>query len=143
MSSNYYNALLTEPLKGKVITEYLDKQQDIHSKNEVFDDYNAYIASYEYANALNFQSLCDDIEAYNSAGGNYYELILLNLNEFITSFDYKKYVYLRFYNNIRSDVYYSSTNSEDDTKEINITNLVSDVNDSKSQETNHCHNRRN
>lgn len=134
MSSNYYNALLTNDIKHRVITEYLDKQKDIHSKNEVFDDYNAYIASYEYANALNFQSLCDDIEAYNSAGGNYYELILLNLNEFITSFDYKKYVYLRFYNNIRSDVYYSSTNSEDDTKEINITNLVSDVNDSKSQE---------
>ena len=134
MSSNYYNALLTNDIKHRVITEYLDKQKDIHSKNEVFEDYSAYIASYEYAIALNFQSLCDDIEAYNSAGGNYYELILFNLNEFITSFDYKKYVYLRFYNNIRSDVYYSSTNSEDDTKEINITNLVSDVNDSKSQE---------
>lgn len=137
MSSVYYNALLTEPLKGKVITEYLDKQKDIHSKNEVFEDYNAYIASYEYAIALNFQSLCEDIEAYNSAGGNYYELILFNFNEFIMSFDYKKYMYLRFYNNIRSDVYYSLTNSEDDTKdtkEINITNLLSAINDRKSQE---------
>lgn len=137
MSSVYYNALLTEPLKGKVITEYLDKQKDIQSKNEVFEDYSAYIASYEYAIALKFQSLCEDIEAYNSASGNYYELILFNFNEFIMSFDYKKYMYLRFYNNIRSDVYYSLTNSEDDTKdtkEINITNLLSAINDRKSQE---------
>ena len=137
MSSVYYNALLTEPLKGKVITEYLDKQKDIQSKNEVFEDYSAYIASYEYAIALKFQSLCEDIEAYNSADGNYYELILFNFNEFIMSFDYKKYMYLRFYNNIRSDVYYSLTNSEDDTKdtkEINITNLLSAINDRKSQE---------
>jgi hypothetical protein len=146
MSSVYYNALLTEHLKGKVITEYLDKQKDIQSKNEVFEDYNAYIASYEYAIALNFQSLCEDIEAYNSAGGNYYELILFNFNELIMSFNYKKYIYLRFYNNIRSDVYYSLTNSEDDIKDtkdtaetsktskINITNLVSVVKDSKCQE---------
>jgi hypothetical protein len=146
MSSVYYNALLTEHLKGKVITEHLDKQKDIQSKNEVFEDYNAYIASYEYAIALNFQSLCEDIEAYNSAGGNYYELILFNFNEFIMSFNYKKYVYLRFFNNIRSDVYYSLTNCEEDTKEksknddtaetseINIANLASAVKDSKSQE---------
>jgi hypothetical protein len=143
MSSVYYNTILTDALKAKVITEYLDKQNDIQSKNEVFEDYNAYIASYEYAIALNFQSLCEDIEAYNSAGGNYYELILFNFNEFIMSFNYKKYIYLRFYNNIRSDVYYSLTNSEDDikdtentaeTSEINITNLVSAVEDSKCQE---------
>lgn len=134
MSSNYYSVLLTNDIKHRVIAEYIDKQKDIQSKNEVFEDYNAYIASYEYAIALNFQSLCEDIEAYNSAGGNYYELILFNFNEFIMSFDYKKYVYLRFYNNIRSDVYYSLTNSEDDTKEINITNLVSAVKDRKSQE---------
>ena len=143
MSSVYYNTILTDALKAKVITEYLDKQKDIQSKNEVFEDYNAYIASYEYAIALNFQNLCEDIEAYNSAGGNYYELILFNFNEFIMSFNYKKYIYLRFYNNIRSDVYYSLTNSEDDTKDtentaetsdINITNLVSAVKDSKCQE---------
>jgi hypothetical protein len=143
MSSVYYNAFLTDKIKNAVITEYLDKQKDIQSKNEVFEDYNAYISSYEYAIALNFQSLCEDIEAYNSAGGNYYELILFNFNEFIMSFNYKKYIYLRFYNNIRSDVYYSLTNSEDDTKDtkdtaetsdINITNLVSVVKDSKCQE---------
>jgi hypothetical protein len=138
MSSVYYNTILTDVMKAKVITEYLDKQKDIQRKNEVFEDYNAYIASYEYAIALNFQSLCEDIEAYNSAGGNYYELILFNFNEFIMSFNYKKYIYLRFYNNIRSDVYYSSvshSNSDtEDTEEINITNLVSVVKDSKCQE---------
>ena len=115
--SEYYNNI-PDDIKENVIKEYLDEQKNKDIEIEILDDYNNYVASYEYENALQIESICEDIEAYTLAHGNYYELILFYLNDFIQSFNYKKYIYLRFYNNIRSDVYYSIN-------EINIKNLVS------------------
>jgi len=120
--SEYYNNILTDDLTNGVIKEYLDEQKNIKEHNEIFEDYNYYIASYEYENALRIESICEDVEAYDLARGNYYELILFNINEFIQSFNYKKYIYLRFYNNIKSDVYYST--NINDSVELNISNLA-------------------
>jgi hypothetical protein len=120
--SEYYNNILTDDLTNGVIKEYLDEQKNMKEHNEIFEDYNNYIASYEYEKALQFESICEDVEAYDLARGNYYELILFNINEFIQSFNYKKYIYLRFYNNIKSDVYYST--NINDSVELNISNLA-------------------
>lgn len=120
--SEYYNNILTDDLTNGVIKEYLDEQKNMKEHNEIFEDYNNYIASYEYEKALQFESICEDVEAYDLACGNYYELILFNINEFIQSFNYKKYIYLRFYNNIKSDVYYST--NINDSVELNISNLA-------------------
>lgn len=125
--SEYYKNILTDDIKNNVITEYLKEQKNIKIKKEVFEDYNNYIASYEYSSSLKIESICEDIEAYEKAGAYYYELILFYFHDFISSFNYKKYIYLRFYNNIRSDVYYS--NNTNGTTEINIDNLVSVIND--------------
>ena len=125
--SEYYNNILTDDLTNGVIKEYIDEQKNIKEQNEIFEDYNNYIASYEYENALRVESINEDVEAYDLAHGNYYELILFNINEFIQSFNYKKYMYLRFYNNIKSDVYYSINNN--DSCELNINNLAFVIND--------------
>ena len=122
--SEYYNNIPYD-IKENVIKEYLDEQKNKDIEIEILDDYNNYVASYEYENALQIESICEDIEAYTLAHGSYYELILFYLNDFIQSFNYKKYIYLRFYNNIRSDVYYSING-------INIKNLVSALNDTES-----------
>jgi len=122
--SEYYNNI-PDDIKENVIKEYLDEQKNKDIENEVLEDYNNFIASYEYENALQIESICEDIEAYTLAHGSYYELILFYLNDFITSFNYKKYIYLRFYNNIKSDVYYSINMND-----INIKNLVSSLNNS-------------
>jgi len=124
--SEYFNNILTDDLRNGIIKEYLDEQKYINEKNKVFEDYNNYIASYEYEKALKVESICEDIEAYHLAHGDYYELILFNINEFMQSFNYKKYIYLRFYNNIKNDVYYS-TNSDGSIK-LNICNLLSAIN---------------
>jgi hypothetical protein len=124
--SEYFNNILTDDIKNNIIKEYIDSQKNIKEKNEVFEDYNNYIASYEYEKALKVESICEDIEAYDLAHGDYYELILFNINEFIQSFNYKKYIYLRFYNNIKSDVFYS-INSNGSIK-LNICNLLSAIN---------------
>ena len=120
--SEYYNNILTDDLTNGVIKEYLNEQKNKDNENEIFEDYNNYIASFEYEKALRIESICEDIEAYDLARGNYYELILFNINEFIQSFNYKKYIYLRFYNNIKSDVYYST--NINDYVELNISNLA-------------------
>jgi len=125
--SEYYNNILTDDLTNSVIKEYLDEQKNIKEHNEIFEDYNNYIASYEYENVLRVESICEDVEAYDLARGNYYELILFNINEFIQSFNYKKYIYLRFYNNIKSDVYYST--NINDFVELNKSNLAYVIND--------------
>jgi len=128
--SEYYNNI-PDDIKQNVIKEYLDVEKDIKNKKEVFEDYNNYIASYEYEKSLKVESICEDIKAYDSANGDYYELIHFYLDDFIQSFNYKKYIYLRFYNNIRSDVYYSSiTNGITGITELNISNLVAVLNDS-------------
>ena len=141
--SEYFNNILTDDLNNGIIKEYLDEQKYINEKDEVFEDYNNYIASYEYEKALKVESICEDIEAYKLAHGDYYELILFNINEFMQSFNYKKYIYLRFYNNFKSDVYYSTNRG--DSIELNICNLLSAINNNdtltifnnkyKSQET--------
>jgi hypothetical protein len=128
--SEYYNNI-PDDIKENVIKEYLDEQKNKDIENEILEDYNNFIASYEYENALQIESICEDIEAYTLAHGSYYELILFYLNDFITSFNYKKYIYLRFYNNIRSDVYYS-INGINGINEVNIKNLVSALNDTDS-----------
>ena len=128
--SEYYSDI-PDDIKENVIREYLDEQKNVDIENEVFEDYNNYIASYEYKKSLQIESICEDIEAYTLAHGNYYELIMFYFQDFIKSFNYKKYIYLRFYNNIRSDVYYS-INGTNVTNEINIKNLVSALNDTES-----------
>ena len=125
--SEYYNNILTDDVKNAVIKEYLDEQKYINEKIKIFKDYNNYIASYEYSLSMNIESICEDVDAYDKAGGDYYELILFYFHDFLSSFNYKKYIYLRFYNNIRSDVYYS--NNTNGNIEINIDNLVSVIND--------------
>jgi|UniRef100_A0A6C0LWW2 hypothetical protein len=125
--SEYYNNILTDDLTNSVIKEYLNEQKNIKEHNEIFEDYNNYIASFEYEKALRIESICEDVEAYDLARGNYYELILFNINEFIQSFNYKKYIYLRFYNNIKSDVYYST--NINDSVELNISNLAYAINE--------------
>ena len=98
--SEYYSNI-SDDIKQNVINEYLDKQKNKDIENNVLEDYNNYIASFEYGKALQIESICEDIEAYTLAHGNYYELILFYLNDFIQSFNYKKYMYLRFYYNIK------------------------------------------
>ena len=108
--SEYYNNIIANDIKERVINGYLDVKKNMKVQEEVFEDYKNYIASYEYEKSLKVESICEDIEAYDRANGDYYELIHFYLDDFIRSFNYKKYIYLRFYNNIKSDVYYS-TNS--------------------------------
>ena len=130
--SIYYNNI-ADDIKQNVIKEHLDIRKNIKNQEEVLEDYNNYIASYEYEKSLKVESICEDIDAYNKANGDYYELIHFYLDDFIQSFNYKKYIYLRFYNNIRSDVYYSINNEITGftgITELNISNLVAVLNDS-------------
>ena len=126
--SEYYNNI-ADDIKQNVIKEHLEDQKNRKVQEEVFKDYNNYIASYEYEKSLKVESICEDIEAYDTANGNYYELIHFYLHDFMQSFNYKKYIYLRFYNNIRSDVYYSINNVITGMNEINVGNLVAVLND--------------
>ena len=127
--SVYYNNIIADDIKQEVIKRYLEVQKNMKDQEEVFEDYNNYIASYEYEKSLKVESICEDIKAYDSANGDYYELIHFYLDDFIQSFNYKKYIYLRFYNNIRSDIYYSITNGITGITELNISNLVTVLND--------------
>lgn len=127
--SEYYNNIIANDIKERIINGYLDVKKNMKVQEEVFEDYKNYIASYEYEKSLKVESICEDIEAYDRANGDYYELIHFYLDDFIRSFNYKKYIYLRFYNNIRSDIYYSIIN-EPGMTELNLSNLVSVLNDS-------------
>jgi hypothetical protein len=127
--SEYYNNI-ADDIKQNVIKVHVENQEMIKVQKEVLEDYNNYIASYEYEKSLKVESICEDIEAYDNANGNYYELIHFYLHEFVQSLNYKKYIYLRFYNNIRSDVYYSLNNEITGITELNIANLVAVLNDS-------------
>ena len=126
--SEYYNNI-ADDIKQNVIKVHVENQNKIKVQKEVLEDYNNYIASYEYEKSLKVESICEDIQAYDNANGDYYELIHFYLHDFVQSFNYKKYIYLRFYNNIRSDVYYSITNGITGITELNITNMVAVLND--------------
>jgi hypothetical protein len=102
-----YMPVITDEVKQRVIKVHSDNQYNIKKQKETLEDYNNYIASYEYKKSLDMDNICEEIEAYASANGSYYELILFHLHDFLESFNYTKYIYLRFYNNIRGDVYYS------------------------------------
>jgi hypothetical protein len=121
---------IPDDIREGVIKEYNDNLATLSEQKKIIEDYNDYITSYEYHKSLNVESVCEEIEAYTKARGNYYELILFHLQEFLLSFNYKRYIYLRFYNNIKSDPYYT-----DATGEIgDARNLVATLRDSKLQE---------
>ena len=122
--TDYFNSIITDDIKQSVIKEYVDNQEKLREQMVILEDYNNYIASYEYKKSLDIESVCEEIDVYTRVHGNYFELILFHLQIFIETFNYKKYLYLRFYNNIRSDVYYSN-----EAGEINASNLVALVND--------------
>jgi hypothetical protein len=115
--------IITDEIRERVINEHNDNKNNIREHKEILEDYNNYIAYYEYQKSLNIESICEEIEVYTKARGNYYELILFHSQIFIESLNYKKYIYLRFHSNVRSDPYYSS-----DDGEINISNLAAIVN---------------
>jgi hypothetical protein len=130
MSSRAY-AHIPDDIRERVIKEHNDNLATLREQNEIVEDYNDYIASYEYAKSSRVESVCEEIEAYTNARGNYYELILFYLQEFLQSFEYKKYVYLRFYHNIKSDPYYVAS---DGNGNVNARNLVATLNDRKLQD---------
>lgn len=132
MYCQYLN--ITDDLRDRVIKEYLDKFATQREQEKVIEDYNDYIASYEYHKSVRVESVCEEIEAYTSARGNYYELILFHLQEFIQSFNYKKYIYLRFYHNIKGDPYYVCEDESEEINRVNARNLVAILNDSKLQD---------
>jgi len=126
MSHHNYNHI-PDDLRERVIKEYDDNLATQREYRETVEDYHDYIASYEYKKSLDIENICEEIEAYTTARGNYYELILFYLQDFLQSFNYKKYIYLRFYHNIKSDPYYAVS-------EVNARNLVVTLHDSKLQE---------
>jgi hypothetical protein len=106
VSSNYLE-IITEEAKQQVIRDHIDNLEKRKKLKKTYADYNKYIASYEYKRSLEMDNISEEIEAYTNANGSYYELILFHLHDFIESFNYTRYIYLRFYNNIRNDAYYS------------------------------------
>jgi len=106
VSSNYLE-VITEEAKQQVIRDHIDNLEKRKKLKKTYADYNKYIASYEYKRSLEMDNISEEIEAYANANGSYYELILFHLHDFIESFNYTRYIYLRFYNNIRNDAYYS------------------------------------
>jgi hypothetical protein len=126
MSHQNYNNI-PDDLRERVIKEYDDNLATQREYQKTVEDYLDYIASYEYKKSLEIENICEEIEAYTTARGNYYELILFYLQDFLQSFNYKKYIYLRFYHNIKSDPYYAAS-------EVNARNLVVTLHDSKLQD---------
>jgi hypothetical protein len=99
--------VISDEVKQSVIKHHIDTQENLKKQKKALENYELYIANYEYKRSLDMDNICEEIEAYASANGSYYELILFHLHDFLESFNYTKYIYLRFYNNIRSDPYYS------------------------------------
>lgn len=118
---------VSDDIKERVIKVYNDTLVSVKEQYEIVEDYNNYITGYEYEKSLHIENVCEDIEAYTNAQGNYYELIHFYLQLFLQSFNYTKYIYLRFYHNIKSDPYYA-----DD--EINARNLVATLHNRKLQD---------
>jgi len=125
----YTYAHIPDDIRERVIKEHNDNLATRREHDEIVEDYKDYIASYEYTKSSRVESVCEEIEAYTKAQGNYYELILFYLQDFLQSFNYTKYIYLRFYHNIKSDPYYAM--SED---KVNARNLVFAMNDRKLQD---------
>lgn len=130
--STLYNHI-PDDIRDRVIKEHNDNKKTICEQEETIEDYKDYIAGYEYNKSIDIEGICEEIEAYTSARGNYYELILFHLQDFLQSFNYKKYIYLRFYHNIKSDPYYK-TSEVNEVDEVNAYNLVATLHDSKLQE---------
>ena len=119
---------IPDDIRERVIKEHNDNLVSLREQNAIVEDYKDYIASYEYTKSSRVESVCEEIEAYTNARGNYYELILFYLQEFLESFNYKKYVYLRFYHNIKSDPYYATSDGNGNGN-VNARNLVATLND--------------
>jgi hypothetical protein len=125
-------AHIPDDIRECVIKEHNDNIATRREHDEIVEDYKDYIASYEYAKSSRIESVCEEIEAYTTARGNYYELILFYLQDFLQSFNYTKYIYLRFHHNIKSDSYYAATSDSDG--KVNVRNLVATLRDSKLQD---------
>jgi hypothetical protein len=115
--------IITDDLREQVLKEHADKLDNAREQKEILEDCNNYIAAYEYNRSLSIEGICDEIEVYTAARGNYYELILFHFQMFLETFNYKKYMYLRFYNNIKSDPYYGGS-------ALNAKNLAAVIKDS-------------
>ena len=118
--------IITDDLRERVLKEYTDKLENAREQKEILEDCNNYIAAYEYKRSLNIESICEEIETYTAARGNYYELILFHFQMFLETFNYKKYMYMRFYNNVRSDPYYGGSSGAS----LNAKNLATVIKDS-------------
>lgn len=121
--------IITEDLRENVMREHYNNKDTIKEQKRCLEDCDNYIAAYEYKKSLSIESICEEIETYTACGGDYYELILFHFQIFLEEFNYKNYMYLRFYNNIKSDPYYSS-----DAGEINASNLATVIKDSTLEE---------
>jgi hypothetical protein len=124
---NYFEDIITNDMKEQVLKEHADKLDNAREQKEILEDCNNYIAAYEYKRSLNIEGICEEIETYTAVRGNYYELILFQFQIFLETFNYKKYIYLRFYNNIRSDPYYASGSGGGF---LNASNLAAVIKDS-------------
>jgi hypothetical protein len=120
--------IITDDLREQVLKEHADKLDNAREQKEILEDCNNYIAAYEYKRSLSIESICEEIETYTAARGNYYELILFHFQIFLETFNYKKYMYLRFYNNIKSDPYYGGSGSGGSA--LNAINLAAVIKDS-------------
>ena len=121
---NYFADIITDDLRVRVLKEHTDELDNAIEQMEILKDYNNYIASYEYNKSLNIERICEEIETYTAVRGDYYELILFHFQIFLEEFNYKKYMYMRFYNNIRSDPYYATGGV------LNASNLAAIIKDS-------------
>jgi hypothetical protein len=126
---NYFEDIITDDLRERVLKEHTSKLDNAREQKEILEDCNNYIAAYDYKRSLNIESICEEIETYTTARGNYYELILFHFQMFLETFNYKKYIYLRFYNNIRSDPYYGGCGGAS----LNASNLAAVIKDSTFQ----------
>jgi hypothetical protein len=125
---NYFEDIITDDLRVRVLKEHTDKLDNAREQKEILEDCNNYIAAYDYKRSLNIESICEEIETYTAARGNYYELILFHFQMFLETFNYKRYIYLRFYNNVRSDPYYGGSGSSGGS--LNARNLAAVIKDS-------------
>jgi hypothetical protein len=103
--------IITDELRERVLKEHNDNLENAREQKEILEDCNNYIAAYDYKRSLSIEGICEEIEVYTAARGNYYELILFHFQIFLETFNYKKYMYLRFNNNIKSDPYYGGSGS--------------------------------
>lgn len=124
--------IITDELRERVLKEHNDNLENAREQKEILEDCNNYIAAYDYKRSLSIEGICEEIEVYTAARGNYYELILFHFQIFLETFNYKKYMYLRFNNNIKSDPYYGGSGSGG--ASLNAINLAVVIKDSSLEE---------